>query len=76
MKKLAMSGVVLAAVLTFSIQAQAGVRDYSRTAIGQGNQIHESVERDSMMQDEGVMSAKETHENTSSLWQWDDVIYK
>ena len=76
MKKLAMSGVVLATVLTLSIQAQAGIRDYSRSAIGQGDLIHESVEKDSMMHTGSEMKAKEVHTNAPVLWEWDDIDFR
>ena len=76
MKKLAMSGVILATALTLSIQVQAGIRDYSRSTIGQGNLIHESVEKDSMRYKETETKAKETHANAPVLWEWDDIDFR
>ena len=75
MKNLTMSGVILATALTLSLQVQAGIRDYSRSTIGQGDLIHESVKKDSMMLKGNEMRAKETH-NSNSAWKWDDIDFR
>lgn len=64
----------MAAALTFSISSQAGVYDYSRTIIDQGELIHKSS--GSSMTKKSSINVDEKNMTAENLWQWDDVIYK
>ncbi|WP_299199074.1 hypothetical protein [uncultured Amphritea sp.] len=45
MKKLVIASAVLMSALTLSMSVQAGIYDYSRSAVGSGELIHESTEQ-------------------------------
>lgn len=76
MKKLAIASAVLMSALTISIPVQAGIYDYSRSVVGNGELIHESTEQSVQTHSQMIMSAQEKTKTTSLLWQWDDVNYK
>lgn len=71
-------------MLGFSVSSQAGIYDYSRTTVGQGELIHEATEnsmnkhqmKQHKMDKHSNMSANKSSMSNRTLWQWDDVIYK
>ena len=70
MNKLIIASAVMA-TLAFSVQSQAGIYDYSRSTIGQGELIHTATEQ-GMTKTAAMMS--DASERT--VWQWDAVNYK
>ena len=70
MNKLIIASAVMA-TLAFSVQSQAGIYDYSRSTIGQGELIHTATEQ-GMTKTAAMMS--DASERT--VWQWDTVNYK
>jgi hypothetical protein len=85
MNKLIIASAVMA-TLAFSVQSQAGIYDYSRSTIGQGELIHTATEQgmtkhhmaDNSMNKKSHMKMSKDKQQMSkqTLWQWDAVNYK
>ena len=81
MKKLQLGTLIIASAI-LTTQAQAGIRDFSRSAIDQGAEIHKTATVKTAAHQSNKAQTVATHQTAShkngktTTFAWDNVTYK